>query len=253
MSNTILLFKTTRPPGLMKPITLLGYGILSYLVGVGGLSAIIFAYAGVIPLGLVPLTDHISGALSINVALLLIFGLQHSIMARPKFKNWLNQFLPESTQRSHFVWTSGVVSAILVLLWQPIEGQLWHVEGGLAWSLWAVFSFGWGYLLAATFAINHFDLFGLRQVWFAAQNKPYESVPFKEHWMYRYSRHPIMLGVLIGIWVLPSMSASLFVMSVGLTIYIAIGLYFEERDLIRTWGGRYREYKSRVGLLFTFL
>ncbi len=252
MSNTLLLSNTTQPSGLIKPIALLGYGALSYLVGVAGLSTIIFAYAGLIPLGLIPLTNETSGAIAINIALLLLFGLQHSIMARPKFKNWLNQFLPESTQRSHFVWTSGVVSAILVAFWQPIEGQLWQVEGGVAWSLWVVFGFGWAYLLAATFAINHFDLFGLRQVWLAAQNKPYEQVPFKERWMYRFSRHPIMLGVLIGIWALPSMSASLFMMSVGLTLYIAIGLYFEERDLIRAWGDRYRDYKNRVGLLFTF-
>ncbi len=252
MNNTLLLVDTTRPSEFIKPIALLGYGLLSYLVGVAGLSAIIVAYAGFIPLGFVSFTNTTSIAVSINIALLFMFGLQHSIMARPKFKNWINQYLPESTQRSHFVWTSGVVSVLLVIFWQPIEGQVWQVEEDLAWLLWAAFGFGWAYLLAATFAINHFDLFGLRQVWFAAQNKPYEQVPFKEHWMYRYSRHPIMLGVLIGIWAIPSMSTSLFMMSIGLTLYIVIGLYFEERDLVRIWGDRYRDYKNRVGLLFTF-
>lgn len=235
----------------LRTFTLASYSLLSYLVGVAGLSTIILAYAGLIPLGLLQVTDNPWAAIAINCALLIVFALQHSVMARPAFKHWLNQCLPEATQRSHFVWTSGVVSAILVFCWQPITGQIWQVEGQAAWVVWAIFGFGWAYLLAATFAINHFDLFGLRQVWFAIKHEPYQPVAFKEHWMYRYSRHPIMLGVLIGIWALPSMDASLLMMSVGLTAYIAIGLYFEERDLIKVWGQQYRDYQQRVGLLWT--
>lgn len=230
---------------------LASYGLLAYLVGVAGLSTIILAYAGLIPFGLLQVTDNPWLAGAINVGLLVLFALQHSVMARPAFKAWLNRYLPEATQRSHFVWTSGVVSAILVFCWQPLSGSIWQFSGNAAWALWAVFGFGWAYLLAATFAINHFDLFGLRQVWFAMQNTPYQPVPFKEHWMYRYSRHPIMLGVLIGIWALPAMSASHFMMSIGLSVYIAIGLYFEERDLIAVWGQHYKDYRQRVGLLWT--
>jgi uncharacterized membrane protein len=117
--------------------------------------------------------------------------------------------------------------------------------------LWLGFGFGWAYLLAASFAINHWDLFGLRQVWLAAMGLEYTPVAFKEHWMYRYSRHPIMLGVLIGIWCLPTMSASMLMLSIGLTVYMVIGVYFEERDLVRQWGQSYVEYKKRVGALIS--
>lgn len=251
MSQQALTTHFTSNDSFARQFALASYSLLAYLVGVAGLSTIILAYAGLIPLGLLTVTSNPWLAGAINIALLVLFALQHSIMARPAFKNWLNRYLPEATQRSHFVWTSGVVSAILVVCWQPLAGEIWQFEGYAAWAIWAVFGFGWAYLLAATFAINHFDLFGLRQAWFAIQGTAYQPVAFKEHWMYRYSRHPIMLGVLIGIWALPSMSASLLMMSIGLTVYIAIGLYFEERDLIKLWGKQYLDYRNRVGLLWT--
>ena len=128
---------------------------------------------------------------------------------------------------------------------------MWRAQGVLHWILLAVGLTGWAYLFAATFAINHWDLFGLRQSWFAAKNRTYEQVPFKEHWMYRYSRHPIMLGVLLGIWMIPAMSVSQCLLSSGLTLYGIIGVYFEERDLIRQWGQGYLNYRRRVGALFT--
>jgi len=110
---------------------------------------------------------------------------------------------------------------------------------------------GWAYLLAASFAINHFDLFGLRQAWYASRNEDCPDLAFKEHWMYRYSRHPIMLGVLIGIWFPAHMDGSRLMLSIGLSLYMLIGIYFEERDLVRQWGAQYEDYKKRVGALWT--
>jgi protein-S-isoprenylcysteine O-methyltransferase Ste14 len=173
-------------------------------------------------------------------------------MARPKFKAVFYNIFGKAGERSTFIWTSGLVSIILVLLWQPVEGVLWNAQSTTAQIiLWCGFGFGWAYLLAATFAINHWDLFGLRQVWLAAKNIPYTAPSFKESWMSRYSRHPIMLGVLIGIWCVPTMYATQFVLTLLFTIYIFIGVWFEERDLIAHYGRRYLNYKKRVGMLIT--
>jgi protein-S-isoprenylcysteine O-methyltransferase Ste14 len=111
---------------------------------------------------------------------------------------------------------------------------------------------GWGYLFAATFSINYWDLFGLRQIALELQDKPYTAPEFKEHWMYRYSRHPIMLGAMIGMWCVPEMTATKLILTVTLTFYIFIGVAFEERDLIHQFGDTYRDYKKRVGMFFTF-
>lgn len=236
----------------VRTFSLISYGLIAYAIGVAGLAICIFAYAGIIPLGFMGnLNLPTSGAIVVNIALLIFFGLQHSVLARPSTKQFLNRYIPAALERSNYVWTSGAVLAMVVAFWQPIEGQIWALESNAAYLALAGLGFGWAYLLAATFAINHWDLFGLRQVWLEAMNVEYSPVSFKEHWMYRYSRHPIMLGVLIGIWCLPEMSATTFMLSVGLSVYIVIGLYFEERDLIRQWGSSYLEYKKRVGMFFS--
>lgn len=228
------------------------YALTSYLVGVAGLALLTFTMADVLPLGgVLPIGQSGAVSASINILLLTLFGLQHSVMARPAFKKWLTRYIPKALERSTFVWTSGVALAITVLCWQPIEGMIWSSTGLVNYVLWGGFIFGWAYLLAATFAINHWDLFGLRQAWLAIANREEKPVAFKEHWMYRYSRHPIMLGAILGVWLLPTMSVNQFFMAVGLSLYIAIGLYFEERDLIAQWGERYCDYRRRVGSLFT--
>jgi methanethiol S-methyltransferase len=237
--------------GFARSFTLISYSLISYLIGVAGLGLLILDTAGLLPLGLFHLSDSPFVAAVINVGLLLLFGVQHSVMARASFKKRLHRILPAALERSTYVWTSGVALGAAVLLWQPLDGVIWHVSGLLRWLLLGGVAFGWGYLFAATFAINHWDLFGLRQSWLAARGQEYRNVPFKEHWMYRYSRHPIMLGALIGIWSTPTMTATQFFLSGGLTLYIAIGVYFEERDLIRQWGQNYLDYKRRVGALFS--
>ncbi len=229
------------------------YGLSSYAIGFSGLLAIIFSMAGFIPLGsMVVITDNAVLAIIINIALTLVFGLQHSIMARPKFKEFFKSVFGEASERSTFVWTSGVCAFIMVAFWQPLTGFAWQVESQTAQIvLWAGFAIGWTYLVAATFAINHWDLFGLRQVWFALQNKSYVNPEFKENWMYRFSRHPIMLGVLIGIWCVPVMTMTKLVLALCFTVYIFIGVGFEEKDLIREFGKTYIDYKKRVGMFFT--
>jgi len=239
-------------PHLAKKIMMLTYGVVSYGIGVAGLGAIILLLAGLIPAGLFQVTSNTVVAVVINMGLVCLFGLQHSIMARSKFKLFFAKLFGVASERSTFIWSSGVVSLILVCGWQNVDGVIWSVNSAISQTLmWIGFCFGWAYLLGATFAINHWDLFGLRQVWLAATGKVYSEPVFKENWMYRYSRHPIMVGVLIGIWIIPEMTASKLVLSVSFTLYIFVGLWFEERDLIRNLGETYLDYKRRVGMFIT--
>lgn len=229
------------------------YSTASYLIGFAGLMAVILTMAGLIPMtGWVDLTHNPVLAVSINILLVGLFGLQHSIMARPGFKRVFQAWFTPASERSTYVWTSGVTLMIMLALWQPVPGILWQAQSLTAQiTLWSLFALGWVYLFAATFSINHWDLFGLRQMWFAINDRPYEAPAFKENWMYRYSRHPIMLGVLIGMWCVPEMSASKFVLTVLFTLYIFVGVSFEEKDLIREFGQRYLDYQKRVGMFFT--
>ena len=238
-------------PGIARSIALLAYSLVAYFIGVAGLGLLILATVGLVPLGLFQVAGGSLAHAAIDVGLLLLFGVQHSVMARPAFKRRLTRVVPVAMERSTFVWTSGVALGAAVLLWQSVDGVTWHATGMLSWVLLGVGVFGWAYLLAATFAIDHWDLFGLRQAWLAARGQDYTDVAFKEQWMYRYSRHPIMLGVLMGIWSLPTMTATQCFLSGGLTLYIVIGVYFEERDLIRQWGKSYLDYKRKIGALFS--
>jgi protein-S-isoprenylcysteine O-methyltransferase Ste14 len=146
---------------------------------------------------------------------------------------------------------AGITSVALIGFWQNISGQIWHLESnGLVIGIWAAFIVGWTFLLAATFAINHFDLVGLRQVFLNFKQQPRPPLRFVKRAMYKYIRHPIQTGVLIGVWATPSMSATQFVLSIGFTIYIFVGLWFEERDLINEHGDDYLEYRREAGKLF---
>lgn len=184
-------------------VAMLTASVLYHGLGVGGLGALILAMAGLPPLGLLDVTAGTTPAAAV-VDLVLVFGLQHSVMARPAFKRAFARHLAPALERSAFVLASGLALALVVVAWQPLGcGTAWQLDGVAGLAAWAGFVFGWCYLLAATVAINHFDLFGLREAWFAARGRAYELVRFVEHWMYRYSRHPLRLGVLIGLWCLP--------------------------------------------------
>lgn len=250
MAQTLQTNETITTQDVASRDLILAASVLSYAVGVAGLVALILAMAGLIPLGeLVSLSSGPATACFVNLGLLLIFGVQHSVMARQSFKDWSAQWVHPALERSVFVAASGLVSLLIVGLWQPVMGAAWQAEGFTAVALWMGFCFGWIFLLAATFAINHWDLFGLRQAWLHFKNKPYSRLPFVENWMYRVSRHPIVLGALIGFWSVPTMTNAQLYLAVGMTFYSLIGLYFEERDLIRDWGVRYMDYCRRVGFV----
>lgn len=224
------------------------YGVVSYFVGVAGLACIILALGQLIPFGFLVRVIEFN-PIAINIALVTAWGAIHSIMARESFKRWLTRFIPEPAERPTYILIAGIASMLLIGLWQPVPGILWSVTSpALTITLWSMFALGWVYLLAATFAINHFDLFGLRQVYLNFKNQPRPPIEFVKRAMYSFSRHPIQTGVLIGAWVTPLMTGTQLVLSVGFTVYIFIGLWFEERDLVKNIGERYVAYRKEAGM-----
>ncbi len=218
-------------------------------MGVIGLACIILALAGLIPYGFW-LGGKGGGVNPVlwNSAWVIIWGVIHTGMARPGFKRALTKTIPEAAERSTYILMAGLTSVALIAFWQAVPGQIWHIEtASIAYVLWAIFIFGWVFLLGATFAINHFDLFGLRQVFLNFKNSPRPPLKFTKRAMYKYIRHPIQTGVLIGIWATPSMTNTQIVLSIGFTIYIFVGLWFEERDLVAEHGESYLQYRKETG------
>ncbi len=236
----------------MSRLLILLYGVLCYFIGVAGLVAIIVALPGIVPWGfLLNQTDSVSNPILWNSMLVLIWGLVHTGMAREGFKSVITKIIPEPAERPTYVLVAGITSIALVGLWKIVPGQVWLVENNIAvFILWGVFILGWALTFVATFAINHFDLFGLRQVYLHYKQMPRPPVEFVKRAMYRYIRHPIQTGVLIGVWVTPSMTMTQIILSIGFTIYIFIGLWFEERDLVKIHGEDYIQYRNEAGKLF---
>lgn len=240
--------------GLLKRAAVLAYGLIGYIAGCTGLFWLILAMGGIAPVSLGEFkAESVYLALLININLIILFGLQHSIMARSNFKKWITRYIPETIERSTYMLFSGVVSIVAIYFWQPLPGTVWSVnDATMQVILWAFYTAGWAYLLVATFVTNHFELMGLRQVYLYFRNKPYTNLPFTRKYMYRYSRHPMMLGFLIGMWSVPVMSFSHFVMATLLTLYIVVGVFFEERDLLTQFGETYAYYKNEVAALIPF-
>ena len=227
------------------------YGVVAYAVGVAALLAVILFMLGVVRFTGGPLGELGLGAgITVDVLLLVLFALQHSVMARPSFKARWTRIVPVAAERSTYLLATGLVLAPLLLMWQPMPAIVWSVEAPvLRASLFGIALLGWAYLFAASFAINHFELFGLQQVYQVLRQRPLTQAPFRERWMYRFDRHPIMTGILIGIWVTPTMTVDHLVFAIGFTLYIWIGVYFEERSLQRQWGPAYDKYRERVGTI----
>jgi len=242
---------TTVATGPLKRSAVLLYGVAAYAIGVGGLLWIILAMGGLAPVGISQLqTDSLPAALALDLGLIALFGLQHSIMARRAFKQRLKAWLPEAAERATFVLLSGVCLGLALWAWQPLPGTLWQVESTTAqYLLWGLYALGWSYLFIATFVTNHFELMGLRQVYLYFCERPYTKLPFVKKYMYRYSRHPMMLGVLVGMWAVPTMSVSHFVMASLLSAYIVVGVFFEERDLVKQFGDTYRRYRKEIAAI----
>jgi protein-S-isoprenylcysteine O-methyltransferase Ste14 len=193
----------------------------------------------------------LAGALLVNVLLLGLFAVQHSVMARRSFKRWWTRIVPPAVERSTFVLAATAALALLIWQWRPIaEPVIWSVENPAGVKLLqAVFWLGWAVLLVSTFLINHFELFGLSQVFARLTSRTLPEPQFRTPFLYRYVRHPINLGFLLAFWAAPVMTAGHLLFSIATTGYILIGIWFEERDLVAQFGDQYRRYRDRVGML----
>jgi protein-S-isoprenylcysteine O-methyltransferase Ste14 len=239
----------------MKRFTIFLYGVLSYAIFFATfLYAIGFIGNFWVPKSIdAPPEKPFAPALLIDLGLLAIFAVQHSVMARPAFKRWWTRIVPESAERSTYTLLSSVALIVLFAFWEPLGGNVWNVTSITGQAvLYSAYGFGWGLLLLSTFLINHFDLFGLRQVWLQLLNKPYEPLPFKMPMLYRHVRHPLYVGWLFTFWATPSMTVTHLVFAMGTTAYILIAIQFEEYDLVAAHP-EYEAYRQRVPMLIPSL
>jgi methanethiol S-methyltransferase len=200
-----------------------------------------------------PREGSLATGLAVDIALLLGFAIQHSVMARPAFKRWMTRFIPKSAERSTYVLASSLALIALFIFWQPLGGTVWSVSEPLMVELmYGLYASGWLLILVATFLINHFDLFGLRQVWLNLTSKPYRPLAFKTPGLYRVVRHPLYVGWITVFWVTPIMTATHLLFSLVMIVYILVAIRFEERDLMATLGDDYRDYQRRVPMLVPF-
>jgi protein-S-isoprenylcysteine O-methyltransferase Ste14 len=231
------------------------YGILSYLLfHASFLYAVGFFSDTIVPKGI---NDGLTGspgtALAINLGLLSIFAVQHSVMARPGFKAIWTRIVPQSVERSTYVLLTNLILFLIFWQWRPFPGTVWQVENAAGAALiWAVYALGWLTVVVSTFLIDHFDLFGLRQVWLRFRNREYTHLEFQESSLYRHVRHPILLGFMIAFWATPHMTWGHLLFACVTTAYMLVAIRFEERDLVAFHGDRYRAYRKRVPMILPF-
>ena len=239
----------------MKKLIFLVYGVIAYCV-----FFLTYCYAiGFVTSLLVP--KHIdsdpqsplANALIVNAALLALFAVQHSVMARPGFKRWWTRVIPVPIERSTYVLLASLCLIILFRFWQPVGGIIWQVESEtLRVLLTSLSLLGFTIVLVSTFLINHFDLFGLRQVWFYFTGREYQPLQFRTPVFYKYVRHPLYLGFMIAFWAAPTMTAAHLLFALMTTGYMLVAIQLEERDLIRHFGERYKEYRRTAPMLIPF-
>jgi protein-S-isoprenylcysteine O-methyltransferase Ste14 len=243
---------STKGAIMFRRVSIFLYGVVCYAVFFGTfLYALGFVGNFFVPRAIDgPRSLDLPAALALDVGLLALFALQHSIMARPFFKRWLTRFTPPSAERSTYVLASSVALMVLFALWQPLGGVVWNVnDPTLRGVLWGAFAFGWLLVLVSTFLISHFDLFGLRQVWLQLIGKPYTAPRFGTPGPYKLVRHPLYVGWLFAFWATPTMSATHLLFAFVTTAYILVAIQLEERDLIDSLGDDYRLYRARVPML----
>lgn len=239
----------------MKRISVFAYGLISYAVFFATfLYAIGFIGNLIVPKSIDSVPQAPLGtALFINLLLLGVFAVQHSLMARPFFKRWWTQIVPPAAERSTYVLFSSIALILLFALWEPMGGVIWSIESsGGTWAAYGAYAFGWALVLFSTFAINHFDLFGLRQTWLYARGKEEKPLEFVQPWIYRVVRHPLYVGWFFVMWATPVMTVAHLVFALGASIYMLIGIQFEEHDL-QNAHPEYRDYKKRVPMLIPSL
>ena len=234
-----------------KRIVFFAYGVVAYVFFLATfLYAIAFVGGFVVPTRLDGASQGpLLQSLLIDAGLLMLFAVQHSVMARAWFKERWTRIVPAVLERSTYVLFASAALALLCWQWRPLGGVVWSL--GQPWSavLRAFFAVGWSTVLIMTFLINHFDLFGLRQVWLYLIGRPYTKVNFVTPAPYRFVRHPLYLGFLIAFWSAPTMTVAHLFFAVATTAYIVIAIQFEERDLAREHGSDYEEYRQRVPML----
>jgi methanethiol S-methyltransferase len=232
---------------MLKKIASVVYALGAYLLFFGSVFYLIAFTANVGPhtVSGTPSLPPLVAAL-VDLALIVLFGLQHAVMARPGFKSWWTRFVPPQLERSTFVWFGSALAIAIVQFWQPIEGDLWNVTGGAMIALYALSMLGYLMIPFTSFLTDHFELLGLRQVFEYALERPRSKPEFKERALYKKVRHPMMLGWLAAFWATPHMTAGHLLFAGLMTSYILAGVYFEERDLVRAHGQAYRDYQARV-------
>ena len=234
---------------MMHRMLLVGYGLAAYVLALASVTYTIGFLANV---GVPNSIDDgqvspLAAAILVNSALLGLFAVQHTVMARPAFKRWLTRFVPTAVERSTFVLASSLVLMLLLWQWQPMPETVWSVEAGWARaSLYGLYLLGWATVAGSTFMIDHFDLFGLRQVAARARDRTHVPPSFQVRWLYRLVRHPMMVGFLIAFWAAPDMSQGRLLFAVLGTGYILVGVRIEERDLRQELGEDYARYETEV-------
>ncbi|MEO7410763.1 MAG: methanethiol S-methyltransferase [Sphingomicrobium sp.] len=239
----------------MQRILALGYALVAYLIFFASFVWLIL-FTGNLPYAPTTVDRAIDGApivqaLLVNLGLIALFGLQHSIMARQPFKARWTKLVPASVERATYVLAASIALILILRFWHTLPGQLWDVRGSAGEPvIWAIFAIGWAILFVSTWLINHFELFGLLQAWRHGQKMAAATPPvLREPLFYKYVRHPLYLGFAIAFWATPHMTGSHLLLAVAMTLYILIGIAHEERDLVAHFGPAYDDYRKRVGML----
>jgi protein-S-isoprenylcysteine O-methyltransferase Ste14 len=232
------------------------FGTMTYTMFLG-----VFLYAAAFVIGLPvpktmngPMTYSLSEAMPVNLMLVLLFGLQHTIMARPGFKRVWTRVIPSAVERNVYVLMTNLALLLLFWQWRPIDMYVWNFSDGLMMTIgYSIGIAGWLTVLVTTFLINHFDLFGLRQAWMYFRGRPYKQLPFVMPGPYRIVRHPLYVGWLMAFWGTPVMSVAHLMFAMGMTIYILIAIQYEEPDLMEYHGEKYRKYRESVPMLIPMM
>jgi protein-S-isoprenylcysteine O-methyltransferase Ste14 len=240
----------------MRRTMIIAYGVTCYSIG---MASLVYMAGWLINLAVPQSIDRATGVsvgqgLFINTLLFLAFGVQHSVMARPRFKRWWNNIVPEPMERSTYVLVSAIAMFVIMLLWQPMGQTLWNVTNPMGRAvLYSLYGLGWVILVGSTFVLNHFDLFGLRHVWLRFRNKPYTHLEFATPGPYRHVRHPLYVGWITIVWSTPTMSLTHLMFALATTGYILIAIRLEESDLVTCHGEPYAEYRRTTPMLIPTL